>query len=66
MNEAEIKEILDCLREKYREDADILSGIDREEVNIRYLLKMEQEPGYNGQTALQHLRMFIAELECWN
>lgn len=66
MNEAEIKEILDCLREKYREDADILSDIDREEVNIRYLLKREQEPGYNGQTALQHLRTFIAELEYWN
>lgn len=45
---------------------DILSDIDREEKNIEYILSKEQESGYTGQTAEQHLKMFMAETEYWN
>lgn len=66
MNKNEIMNTFDSLRVKYKDDADILSDIDREEKNLEYILKNEQEPGYNGQTAEQHLKMFIAETEYWN
>lgn len=66
MNGNEILNTLDSLRVKYKDDTDILSDIDREEKNIEYILKKAQEPGYTGQTAEQHLKMFIAETEYWN
>lgn len=66
MNEQYIKDIIEDLRNRYINDSDALAEIDREEKNIEYILKREQEPDYKGQTALQHLRMFMAELEYWN
>lgn len=66
MNENEIMNTLDLLRVKYKDDTEILSDIDREEKNIEYILKKEQESGYTGQTAEQHLKMFMAETEYWN
>lgn len=66
MKKFEIMNTLNSLREKYKDDADILSDIDKEEKDLEYILKKEQESGYTGQTAEQHLKMFMAETEYWN
>ena len=66
MKEQLIKDTLNTMRERYRNDSDILSAIDREEKDIEYLLEKEKDSGYKGQSALQHLRMFQSELEYWN
>lgn len=66
MKKFEIMNTLNSLREKYKDDADILSDIDKEEKDLEYILKKEQESGYTGQTAEQHLKMFMDEIEYWN
>ena len=66
MKEQLIKDTLNGMRERYRNDSDVLSAIEREEQDLKYILDKEDDSEYKGQTALQHLRMFQAHIEYWN
>ena len=66
-NNLSAEEMIEKLKNHYKDDVDALESIDRAKQNVEYIKKqMKNNPDYTGQTPEQHIIELSAMLELWH
>lgn len=66
MSEKTARQMIEDLKQQYKDDPETLEEISRGEKNLDYIERKEAEGNYTGISSINYVKMLKADIEYWN